>query len=152
MLIPGVQDAEEPNLSTEMFGVLRDLLEGLCRRGEEDVEHDLLVTKRNGIQGIGDREGDVPVWDRKKMGESFLQPLCFLETLTLRAVTVPTRVVRDANGLAAIAARVDVSTKGGGATLLDVSHDFDLGRGRRMVTAILLAVRTQDVRDLETRS
>src|SRR5206468_1441967 len=98
--------------------VLRDLLEGLCRRGEEDVEHDLLVTQCDRVQGIGDREGDVPVRDGKKMGESFLQPLRFLETLTLRAVTVPARVVRDANGLAAIAARVDVSTEGGGATVL----------------------------------
>ena len=85
------------------------------------------------------------------MDESFLQPLCFLETLTLRAVTVPTRVVRDPDLFAAIAARVDVSTEGGGATLLDVSHDVDLGRGRLIATAIFLAVRTHDVRDLETR-
>ena len=151
ILAPGVQDRREADLGTEVLGILRDFLERLGCCGEEDVEHDVFVTEGDRVQRVGDREGDMPVRDGKEMGESFLEPLCLLEPLALRAVPVPARVVRVAEDLAAIGAGVNVPAKGGGTTLLDVSHDRELGRGGRMPAAILLAVRTQDVRDLETR-
>ena len=45
-----------------------------------------------------------------------------------------------------------MSAESSGAALLDVPHDIQLGRGRRVETTILVAMHTEDVRDLELRS
>src|SRR5437667_14422 len=95
------------------------------------ADEDELAGVVGDIQRIGDREDDVPVRDWKKGGASRLEPLRLLEALTLRTVPVAARVVRVSISAAADA-EVDVPSEGSGATLLDVSHDRELGRGGQM--------------------
>jgi hypothetical protein len=50
VLSPGVENADTPDLCTEMFRVLCELCEGLGDRTEEKIVQDLAVQGEEGIE------------------------------------------------------------------------------------------------------
>lgn len=78
---------------------------------EQQIEHDALVGERKGAQGVRQRENQVPVRDGEQVPAPGLEPLRLLQALALRAVTVPARVVRDADPFTA-RATIDVPAQG----------------------------------------
>jgi hypothetical protein len=66
-------------------------------------------------------------------------------------VAIAARVVGDADTFA-VRAAIDVPTKGSRAAVYEMPQDGLLPSGDTMVSTILVAVRTQDVGDLEPRS
>ena len=64
VLTPTVQHRKEADLSAEMFGVGRDLEQGLGSGVEQQVVEDLLVDQRQLREMMRHREDDVDIRDR----------------------------------------------------------------------------------------
>jgi hypothetical protein len=148
LLAPGMENRREADLGAEVLLLAGDLLERLCRALEQEVEDDLLVSERQGIQLVRERENDVKVGDGKQALLPRLEPLVFFQALAFWTMPVPAGVIRDPH-VAAVCASVLVPAKGCGTALLDVPEDLPLP-GRRIVeAAVLISVGTQDVRYLQ---
>ena len=109
-LTPGMEDGEEPEPGTEMFRVQGDLLKRRGHRAHQEVVQDPLVLKHERREGLRHREDNVRVGHRKHVGLARFKPRRLGAALTLRAVTVPARVVRDLL-VSARVTRVDVTTE-----------------------------------------
>jgi len=129
-LPPVCSTARKPISATEMLVVRGDGAQRLRRRTKQDVVHHSLVLKRDDLDLRRDGEHDVEVRYVEQFRLAVLQPLGAGETLALRAVAIPTRVVRDAL-MAAITAPLDVTAERGGAATLDRDHGMPLRRGQR---------------------
>ena len=64
VLTPTVQHSQETDLCAEMFGVGRDLEQGLGSGVEQQVVEDLLVDQRQMREMMRHREDDVDIRDR----------------------------------------------------------------------------------------
>ena len=84
-----MKDAEETDLSAEMFRVAGNGQEGLRGGPEEDAVNDFFVVKGNTGQLFRDGEHDMEISDRQQFGLPVFKPLCPLRVLALRAVAVP---------------------------------------------------------------
>ena len=104
-----------------MLRVGGDGAQRLRRRPEQDVVDHGLVLERDDLDLRRHGEHDVEIRHVEQLRLAVLQPLGAGETLTLRAVAISARVVRDALR-AAIAAPLDMTTERGGAATLDREH------------------------------
>jgi len=94
-LIPGVENAEEPDFGAEMFGITSDLYQGLSTGLEQQTVDEFLVLKCEWCQRMREREDDVNVARGQELFTACLDPAHSGVGLTLGAVPVSTRVVRD---------------------------------------------------------
>src|ERR1700691_1976581 len=113
-----------------MLRVGGDLLQRLRRRPEQDVIDNGLVLERDRGDLVRHREHYVEVRHVEQFCLTVFEPLSAGETLALRAVPVPTRVVRDTL-VAAVAATLDVTAERGGATAFDREHGVPPRRRQR---------------------
>ena len=88
------------------------------------------------------------IGDRQQVGLARRQPAFFRQGLALRAVPVPTGVVRDADG-AAMITRLRMPAERGGATRRDRAQRPVLDRGESMRTRIGRAMDAHDVGQLQ---
>lgn len=109
-LAPGVEDGEEPEAGAEVAWVLGDLLKRLGRRAQQQVVDDPRVLESERRQRLRQGEHHVRVGHGQHLGLARLEPAGLRAALTLRAVTVATRVVRDPPVPAGVAL-VDVTTQ-----------------------------------------
>src|ERR1700744_5019754 len=118
VLCPGVQHAEEADLHAEMLGIGGDDAQGLRCRTEQDIVDHRLVLERDDLDLRRYGEHDVEVRHVEQLRLAILQPLGAREILTLWAVAISARVVRDTL-MAAVTAALDVTAESGGAATLD---------------------------------
>ena len=109
-LAPGMQDREEPDPCAEMLRVQGDVLERPAHRTKQETVEHAWVLERQRREALRHREHDVRIGHRQYFGLARLKPVRLGTTLTLRAVAVATRVVRDPPMSAAVAL-VDVTTQ-----------------------------------------
>src|SRR5690349_3777883 len=118
ILAPGVEDAEEADLSAEVLGIGGDLQQGGGAGAEQQTIDNLLVMKRQRRQFVRKREDHMRVEDIKQLLAAGSEPFFARVGLAFRAMAIATRVERD--GLMATAiTMVPVSAQGSGAAALD---------------------------------
>lgn len=152
-LAPGMEDGEEPELSTEMFRVQGDLLKRTGRGTEQEIVDDRWVLKCERRQQVRDREDHVCIGHRQYVGLACFEPGRLGAALTLRTVTVPARVVGDPPMSAGVA-RIDVAPQPRAPAGQDPVDDRALLPAPRQ-TAVLeptSQVPLEDLRDLVSRS
>ena len=118
---PGVQDADQTELSPDKAGVLGQMLCRSCRGTKEQVIDKRLVTAGDWAQGSGDGEGEHEVRDGQQKILLFLQPFLGFVVLAFWTVAVAAGVVA-VLGLVALRAGVDLPTQSWCAALLDGAH------------------------------
>ena len=90
-------DSESPaGALREVLGVAGEGGEGVGSGAEEEIECDSGPVECQGAELVGQREDDVEVFNREKVGAPRLEPVDLRQCLTLRAVTVAAGVVDSA--------------------------------------------------------
>lgn len=137
---PGVQNADQTELSADKTGVLCQKLCCSCRGLKEQVIDKRLVTAGEWAQGSRDGEGEHEVRDGQQKILLFLQPFLSFVVLTFRTVTVAAGVIA-VLGLVALRAGVDLSTQSWCAALLDGAHNSPVA-GDQAISVFLAVGRT----------
>ena len=153
VLSPGMQDRREPDLGAEVLGIGGDCRERLGRRCEQQTVHRGLVLIGDGADRRRQGEHDVEIRDRQQFGGTRLQPLGRGARLTLRAMPIAARVVRNTR-MGAVLAALDMTAERDGTARLDRGHDAklvgadvsDIGVAPRRTVA------AEDLRHLQRRS
>ena len=91
LLVPGVEDAEEADLGTEMPGICGDLEQRLGAGAEQQPIDQFFVLQGERPQLMGKREDDMSVGRCEQFGASRGQPAVARLALTLRAMPVTAR-------------------------------------------------------------
>ena len=89
-LVPGMQHAEESDLSAEMLGVSGNLNQRLGAEAEEQTIHHFFVLQSQWRQFVWERENHVGVWCGQQFGASRIEPAVARVALALWTVPVPT--------------------------------------------------------------
>jgi hypothetical protein len=134
---PGMQNADQTELSTHKTRVVCQKPGCLCRSTEEQVIDQRLVTTSDWAQGCRQGESEHEVRDGQQKLLLFLQPFLGLIVLALGAVTVAARVVA-VLGLVALRAGIGLSTQSGGSALLNGAHGPSMAG--KQVLGIFLAI------------
>ncbi len=95
LLVPGVKDAEETDLSAEMPGIFSDFQKRLGTAPEQQAVDDLFVLQGQWRQFVRERENDVGIARGQQFGAARVKPAVACVTLTSRAMPVPARIIRD---------------------------------------------------------
>ena len=90
VLTPTVQHGKEADLSAEMFGIRRNLEQGLGGGVEQKIVEDLLVDQRQTPEMMRDGEDDVTIRDRQQFTLPGSHPTVARPTLTLGAMAIAT--------------------------------------------------------------
>lgn len=94
-LAPGVEDGEEAEAGAEVTGIGGDLLERAGGTAQEEIIEDGRILESQRREALRQGEDDMRVGHRQHVDLARFEPRCLSAALTLRAVTVATRVVRD---------------------------------------------------------
>ena len=152
VLAPGVQDGGDADVGAEVLGIGGDGGERLGR-GLEQQSIDL------GLVLVGDRadrgrqrEHEVEIRHRQKLGFARRKPCRRSRPLAFRAVPVAAGIVGDAR-VGTVLAALDMTAERGGATNLDRRHDAPLGEAHvaGVGRAPRLTMAAEDIRHLELR-
>lgn len=145
-LTPGVEHGHKADLGPEMFGIGGDLPQGLRGSMEEQIVDDPFVLQADLSDRLGQCENHMEITDRQQLGLPRLQPPGLGCGLTLRAMPVPTGVVRNLPG-STIRAGLDMSTQLGSPTDLDGAHDPQMmhGQAAAMILSVDVAVAAQHI-------
>jgi hypothetical protein len=133
-LIPGVQHAEETDLRSEMFGIASDFEKSFRTGSEQEIVDDFLILQSQRGQLTRQREDYMHVRRRKKFPVTLFQPTIARSRLTLWAVPVSARVVRD-GAIPAARALIEMTTQNGGTTPRNGQQHFDMLPGDPLVTS-----------------
>src|SRR5260370_8108911 len=127
-LVPGMQDAEESDLSAEMLGVSGDLEQRLGAEAEQQTIHHFLVLQGQRPQLVWERENHVGVWRGQQFGTARVEPAVARVALALGAMPVAARIV-GAGAMATARTPIAIATPRGGAASLDGVQHFDVQPG-----------------------
>ena len=86
-----MQDAEEPNLSTEMFGIPGDLEQSLCAGAKQKAVDFTLVLQRQRSQLMRQCEDYMDIAGGQKVPAARIEPAVRGVGLTLRTMPISTR-------------------------------------------------------------
>jgi hypothetical protein len=124
-LIPGVQHTEEADLRAQVSGVARNFQKRFRTGAKQQAIDDLLVLQRQGCQMRRKCEDHVHVVGREKFPATCSDPSFPRRGLTLRAVPIAARVVRD-GAMPAAGALVEMTAQCGGTTPRNGQQHFDM--------------------------
>lgn len=125
---PGVEHGGDADARAEMFWIGSNRQQRLRRGFEQQVINDRLVLEGD-VGHLGrQREHDVEVADRKKVGLALRKPCPRSSALALWTVPVAARVIGDPP-LAAVFTSFDMPAKRCGAAVLDRPTSPSTGRG-----------------------
>src|SRR5271163_3991429 len=105
-----MQDAEEPNLGAEMFGIPGDLKQSLGAGAKQKAVNLALVLQRQRSQFMGQCEDDMDVRHRQKIPAARVKPAVAGVSLALRTMPVSARVIGDGL-IVATGTGIDVSAE-----------------------------------------
>ena len=125
LLIPAVENAEEADLSTEMFRVGGDFDQRLGAAAEEQSVEQGFVLQSQRRQLMRERKDNMSIGRRQKFGASCGQPTIARLVLALRAVPIATGVIRDGS-MAAGRALVQMAAQCHGTASLDGNQDLQV--------------------------
>src|SRR5713101_9309217 len=114
-LIPGMENAEEADLGTEVFRIASDFQKRLRTGAKQEIVDDLLVLQGQWRQPLGKGEDHMDVAGREKLLATRCEPAVASPRLTLWAVPVAARVVGD-GAMSAASAFIEMAAERGGAT------------------------------------
>ena len=126
-LIPGVQHAEETDISTEVLGIAGDFKQGFGTGAEQQTVNDLLVLQGQWSEQVRQRENNMGVARGKEFLPTGGQPAFARVALAFWAVPVSARVVRD-DAMSAAGAFVDVATESRRSATFDGIQHFPMAR------------------------
>src|SRR3989449_2827219 len=138
-LLPGMQHAEEADLSPEMAGVTSHFQKGFCAGPQQqtiDDLFDLFVPQGQSSQLRWQSKNDMDVGRGEKFAAPGLDPALAGARLTLRAMAIATAVIRDGGTMSATGALIDVAAKCSGATARDSNQDLDMGPADPLAVAL----------------
>ena len=119
---PGVQDAGEADLSSQVLRPEGHFLEGLRYGGEEQGIGLLGLRPEERVKEIRNGEDGMVVFDGQEVLLLSLEPSSLIQALAFWAVPIPTRVVRELLVSAAITL-VEMAAQGSGAAVEDGPND-----------------------------
>ena len=93
LLAPGVEDGEEADLGTQVFGISSDRAESSGRGLEQQVVNHYLVLQGQAGDGLGQGKDDVKIDDGQELLLTGSDPAGFGQGLALRAMAIATGVV-----------------------------------------------------------
>src|SRR5258708_8434477 len=127
LLVPGMEHAEEADLSPEMSGVASDF-EKRFRAGtkQQTIDH-FFVLQSQRSQLRRQREDDVDVGRGQQFAAARRDPAFAPPGLTLRAMAIAATVIRDGGAMSAAGAFIYVPAECGGATARDCAQDLEMG-------------------------
>src|ERR1035441_2258200 len=130
-----MQDAEEPNLSTEVFGIPGDLEQSFGAGAKQKAVDFTLVLQRQRSQLMRQCEDDVDVRRRQKVAAARIEPAVAGGGLALRTMPISTRVVRDGL-IVATGTGIDMSAQHRCSAVQDGGKNLDMKPGQPLTTAI----------------
>ena len=95
VLSPGVQDRDHTDLSSQVFRIGCDFQQGLRAGGEQQIVKQARVFQGQHIEFVGHGEHDMEIAGSQEFALAGLQPAVAGLGLTLGAVSISARVVRD---------------------------------------------------------
>src|SRR5271154_6384962 len=122
-LVPGMEHAEEADLGSKVAWIAGDLQQGFGAGAKQQVEDQPFILQCQRSQFPRQSEDDVHVAGRQQLSFPHLEPAQAGVALTLGAVPVSARVVRD-GGMSAVRALITMSTQRCGAAACDGQQDF----------------------------
>jgi hypothetical protein len=157
ILAPGVQDGEESDLGSKMFGIGGHLGQCLGNSAEQQVIEFNGVLPDERVEFMGQREYDVKVAGRQQFLLSRSDPSLTRLSLTLGTMTVTAGVERDAVFIVApiptcrLHTLVDVTAQSGGAATRNGEHDLQLLKSEpvSMVVDEVVTMRAKNVGHLD---
>jgi hypothetical protein len=120
-----VQDADHPDLSSQVFGIGCDGQQGLRAGSEQQIVKQTWVLQGQHIEFMGHGEHNVKVAGSQEFAFPCCQPVLARLRLTLGAVPISTRVVGD-GPITATLASIAMPTEGSSATALNGTKSFEL--------------------------
>jgi hypothetical protein len=125
VLPPGMQNADHAELGSQVFGIGRDLQQGLRAGSEEQVIEQTRVVQGQYLEFMGHREHHVKVAGGQEFSLAGRQPALPRLGLALRAMPISARVVRD-DLMSAAQAGIAVTAQCCGAAALNGTKRFEL--------------------------
>jgi hypothetical protein len=125
VLSPGVECADDADLSSQVFGIDGDLEQGLRAGGEQQVVEQTRIFQGQYVEFVGHREHDVEVAGGQEFAFAGRQPALARLRLALGTVSVSARVIRD-DLMTAARAGIPVAAECSGATALNGTKRFAL--------------------------
>ncbi len=126
-LTPGVQHAEETDISAEVLGIAGNFKQCFGAGAEKQTVDDLLVLQGQWSEQVRQRENKMGIARGKEFLLAVRQPTFARAALAFWAVPVSARVVRD-GAVSAAGAFIDVATERRRAATFDGSQDFSMAR------------------------
>lgn len=108
-LSPGVQDAEEADLGTEMLWIRGDFQQGGSRGIEQKSEQDLFVLPDQWDERVRHAEDEMKIIHRQHFLLALGEPGLASAGLALRAMPVPAGVVGDTGDISATGAHIEMA-------------------------------------------
>src|SRR5882724_10438885 len=150
ILSPGMQDADETDLGSQVFGIDGNLQQGLRAGHKQQVVEQARVFQGQHIEFVGHREHDMEVISGQEFAFASRQPALARLRLALGAVPVSARVVGDGL-MTAVRAGIAMTTQRSGAAAQNGPKRFELLKAEAGSIAIqeAIAVRAKNVGHLE---
>src|SRR6516164_1164425 len=108
-LSPGMQDAEEADLRTEMFGIGGQFQQGGCGGLEQESEQNFFVLPHQWNQGVRHAEDQMKIVHRQQLLLTFSEPLLTGMGLAFRTMPVPAGVVGYAGAISAMGTVIEMA-------------------------------------------
>ena len=124
-LIPGMEYAEEADLSAEVFGIAGDFKKRLRTDAEQKIVDELLVLQGQWCQLTRECEDNMHIARRQKFSSTCGDPPFLGSGLTFWAVPVTAGVVRDGT-IPAAGALIEMTAECGGTTARNGPQHFDV--------------------------
>jgi len=122
-LVPGVEHAEEADLSCEVSRIASDLQQGRSAGMEQQVIDDALVLQGEWGQFVGQRENDMHIAGRQQFAFAGFEPAHPGVALASWAMPVAARVEGD-GGVSAAGAHIAMSAQRSGTATVMASKTF----------------------------
>jgi len=150
ILSPGVQDAEESDLSTQVFGIGCDLQQSGGTGAEQKVIDHFLVLQCQPGEFVGDGKNYMRVFNRQQFFFAIGEPSVAGIGLALRTMSRPAGVKRS-GFMAALAAAIQMSAERCRAAMLDGKQNAEMQPRQPGAVPVneAVAVRANDVCHLE---
>src|SRR6516162_1256642 len=94
-LAPSVENCHKADVGAQVFGISRDLEEGLGGSAKQQAVHQNLILHGQGSQKVGQSKDDMKVGNGQEFGGALFQPALTSCCLAFWAMPIQARVIGD---------------------------------------------------------
>jgi hypothetical protein len=127
-LAPSVENCHKTDVGAQVFGISRDLEEGLGGSAKQQAVNQSLILQGQRSEKVGQSEDDMKVGDGQQFGGTVFQPALTSCCLAFWAMPIQARVIGDGS-LSATVTLFDVPTECRGTTSGNGTQDFEVETG-----------------------